>query len=99
MVKVPPWQCPSSAPVPPQGAPGGSGQLETPRREAGPLGAQPLPRVLELAASKVADSTAFGHLHPGVLIIIRPSADGVSPWSLCALAAVLTMATRDLGTP
>ena len=27
-----PWQCPSSAPVPPQGAPGGSGQLGTPRK-------------------------------------------------------------------
>ena len=25
-VKVPPWQCPSSAPAPPEGAPGGSGQ-------------------------------------------------------------------------
>ena len=32
MSKCPlPWQCPSSAPVPPQGAPGGSGQLGTPR--------------------------------------------------------------------
>ena len=31
MVKVPPWQCPMSAPVPPQGAPGGSRQLRTPR--------------------------------------------------------------------
>ena len=30
MVKVAPRQCPSSAPVPPQGAPGGSGQLGTP---------------------------------------------------------------------
>ena len=30
-VKLPPWQCPSSAPAPPQGAPGGSGRLETPR--------------------------------------------------------------------
>ena len=30
--KCPPWQCPSSAPAPPQGAPGGSGQLGTPRR-------------------------------------------------------------------
>ena len=29
--KVPPWQCPSSAPVPAQGTPGGSGQLSTPR--------------------------------------------------------------------
>ena len=26
-----PWQCPSSPPVPPQGAPGGSGQVGTPR--------------------------------------------------------------------
>ena len=34
MVKVPPWQCPSSAPVPPQGAPGGSGQLGTPRERS-----------------------------------------------------------------
>ena len=31
MVKVPSWQCPRSAPVPPQGAPGGSGRLGTPR--------------------------------------------------------------------
>eukprot|EP00964_Phaeocystis_antarctica_P034784 scaffold19817_cov64-Phaeocystis_antarctica.AAC.3 len=29
--KCHPWQCPSSAPVPPQGAPGGSDQLGTPR--------------------------------------------------------------------
>ena len=29
------------------------------QEEAGPLGAQPLPRVRELAASKAADSTAF----------------------------------------
>ena len=28
MVKVPPWQCPGSAPAPRQGAPGGSGRLE-----------------------------------------------------------------------
>ena len=32
------------------------------QEEVGPLGAQPLPRVLELAASKAADSTAFDHL-------------------------------------
>ena len=31
MVKVPPWQCPSSAAVPPQGVPGGSARLEAPR--------------------------------------------------------------------
>ena len=40
--KVSPWKRPSSAPVPPQGA--------------GPLGAQPLPQVPELAAS---NSRAF----------------------------------------
>eukprot|EP00964_Phaeocystis_antarctica_P052066 scaffold30445_cov54-Phaeocystis_antarctica.AAC.2 len=34
MVKVPPWQCPSSAPVPPQGVPGGSGQLGTPMQRS-----------------------------------------------------------------
>ena len=60
MVKVSPWQCPSSAPVPPQGA----WRLWTARHsdsEASSLGAQPLPRMLELAASKAADSTAFDH--------------------------------------
>ena len=30
--KCPSWHCPSSAPAPPQGAPGGSGQLGTPRK-------------------------------------------------------------------
>ena len=39
----PPWQCPRSAPVPPQGAPGSSGWLGAPRGETGPLGAQPPP--------------------------------------------------------
>ena len=32
------------------------------QEEAGPLDAQPLPRVLELAASKAADFTAFDHV-------------------------------------
>ena len=42
MVKVPLLgSAPSSAPLPLQGAPGGSGQLGAPREEAGPLGAQP----------------------------------------------------------
>ena len=31
-VMVPPWQCSSSPPAPPQGAPGGSGRLGTPRK-------------------------------------------------------------------
>ena len=44
-VVLPPWQCPRSAPAPPQGAPDSSGWLGAPRREAGPLGAPPLPRL------------------------------------------------------
>ena len=36
--KAPPWQGPSSAPAPPQGAPGGSGQLGTPRGRGRPTG-------------------------------------------------------------
>ena len=60
-LKVLSWQHPSSAPVPPQGKPGGSGRPETHRRGTGPLGAQPLPQVLERAASKAADFTAFDH--------------------------------------
>ena len=43
----------------PWGAPGGSGRRAPPRVEAGPPGIQPLPRVLELAASKVADFIAL----------------------------------------
>eukprot|EP00964_Phaeocystis_antarctica_P050645 scaffold29488_cov41-Phaeocystis_antarctica.AAC.2 len=35
MVQVPPWQRPSSAPAPPQGAPGGSRQRGTPRARPG----------------------------------------------------------------
>ena len=35
MVKVPPWQRPSSAPAAPWGAPGGSGQLGTPKARPG----------------------------------------------------------------
>ena len=61
MVKVPPWQCPSSASVPSQGAPGSSGWPSAPTAETGPLGAQSLPRVFELAASEAADFTAFDH--------------------------------------
>ena len=56
-----PWQCPSSAPaaMPPQGAPGGSGQLGTPSVRSdllGPLATDA--QLLELTASKVAHCTA-----------------------------------------
>ena len=50
---------PSSPPVPPQRAPGGSGRLGTPRAEVRPPGAPPPPPVLERAASKVAHVAAF----------------------------------------
>ena len=56
---------PSSAPAPPHIVlAGGSGRLHTPsggERETEPLDTEPLPRVLERAASNVADSTAPGH--------------------------------------
>ena len=64
---VPPWQCPLGSArarllrLLTQSAPGDSGRRGTPRgREPGPLGAQPLPRMRERAASKAADLAAFG---------------------------------------
>ena len=39
--KVPPWQCPSSPPAPPQGATGGSGQLGTSKNGAEPHAGRP----------------------------------------------------------
>ena len=55
MLKLSPWQCPSSAIAAPRGAPGGSGKPGSPLFEAQPLGPHPPPQLLELAASKVAD--------------------------------------------
>ena len=50
----PPWQCPSSAPCASSGRLAARlGSLIPPGREAGSLGAQPLPRGLELAASQM----------------------------------------------
>ena len=54
-----PWQVPGAAPAPPRCAPGGPGQLGTPRQRPVPAVDQPLPWVLERAASKVAHLTAF----------------------------------------
>ena len=56
-LRVAPWQCPSSTPAPPRGAPDGSGAARHSQGEAQPLGAHTPPRVLELAAflSEVAD--------------------------------------------
>ena len=61
MVKVPPW------PAPQLGSCASSGRAwrrlaaRHSQEEAGPLSAQPLPRMLEPAASTAADSTAFDH--------------------------------------
>ena len=53
MVKVQSGQRPSSAPAPPQGTPGGSGQLGTPRKS--------WPTERPAAASRASDFTAFDH--------------------------------------
>ena len=68
-------------------APGGSGQ---PQKEAGPPGAQPLPLLLERAASKAADVTAFDHAGIAVdhVAHILPSGDSNSGSAL----------TQHLGT-
>ena len=55
------WQRPSSAPVPFRARLVALAGSTHSQGEPGPLGAQPMPRVLELAASKAADSTAFDH--------------------------------------
>ena len=65
----PPGQCPSSAPLPPPGRAWRLWAARHSEEEAGPLGAQPLPRscsrspLLALAAPKAADpATAFAHV-------------------------------------
>ena len=55
--QTPPGQCPSLARAPPQRRLAALGDSTLPG-ERGPPGDQPLPRVFDLAASKVADSTA-----------------------------------------
>ena len=61
MVKVPPppGRCPRPAPAPPQGAVDRSGWLGAPRGETGPLGAQPLPRVLPPPRSPISPLLAM----------------------------------------
>ena len=76
MVKVPPWQCPSSPPAPPQGALGGaraSGKLAHPGRGWATGRSATLHRVPELAA----DFIAFDHLFIYLFyFIFRPPAQG-----------------------
>ena len=76
MLKVPPWQCPSSPPAPPQGALGGaraSGKLAHPGRGWATGRSATLHRVPELAA----DFIAFDHLFIYLFyFIFRPPAQG-----------------------
>ena len=56
MLKLSPWQRPSSAPAPPRGTLDRAlAGAALPGRETGPKGAQPPPQGLELSASKAAD--------------------------------------------
>ena len=99
--KCPNWQRPSSAPVPPRGAPGGPGQLGPPRARPGPV--SPLPRLLGRAASKAAGSPAFDH--PGLAgVLWTPTAALLADrygwrWALGAVAAMQWCSTLALSPP
>mgnify|MGYP006188326177 FL=1 len=73
MVKVAPRQCSSSAPGPPQSAPGGPGQLGTPRKRPTHWAPSRCLRGARASrrASKAADFTAFDH--PGSSTTTRAS--------------------------
>ena len=78
MVETPrsvlPQQRASSPPgvSPPRRAPGGPARLGTPRLRLSHRGAQPPPQLLERAASKVADFTAFD-LRPLTVQVLGPT--------------------------
>ena len=63
MVEVLPWQCPKLGSCASSGHAWRLRPAQHSQQEAGPLGAQSLPRALELAASTAADSA--GSDHPG----------------------------------
>ena len=80
MAQRPPWKCPSLAPVFSQGAPAGSGRLNTPRgRGRATQLAQPLPQLIEPTAYKVADYTAFDH--PGARTAASSDCGAATPRS------------------
>ena len=87
--KCSPWQCPGSAPVAPQGAPGSSERIGTSGAEARPLGAKPLPWVLERAASSPKSPTSL----PG------PSGPRRQPWTAPLRTAVLAAPEFSLHRP
>ena len=65
MVKVTPGQRPQLGVCASSGRVWWRWAAQHSQEEPGPLSAQPLPRVLERAASKVADVTAFDHVGRG----------------------------------
>ena len=80
MAQRPPWKCPSLAPVFSQGAPAGSGRLNTPRGRCRATElAQPLPQFIESTAYKVADYTAFDH--PGARTAASSGCGAATPRS------------------
>ena len=91
--QAPAWQCPSSVPAPPQGAPGVPRQRSAPRGEPGPLGTQPPPPVLERAAFNVADPLHLAHFRLGAARAVRRGRDAATP--ACDTAA--TKARTDGG--
>ena len=64
------------------------------QEEAGPLDAQPLPRVLEPAASTAADFTAFDHVGVPQQVEERPDAEALSVQVLTMHAWTLTTALQ-----
>ena len=94
MAKVPPGQRPSSAPVPPQGAPGGSGQLGTPRKRPSHwtpsqcLGCSseppPKPRISRPLTMQVAGSGASVPTRAGAGAAERHAAQGHGMRMTCA---------------
>ena len=66
MVEVTPWQCPSSAPVPPHGAPGGSRRLGTPRKRPAHWALSHCLRCSSWSPPKAAHFTAVDHSGAGI---------------------------------
>jgi hypothetical protein len=90
-VKVPPWQRPSSAPVPPQGAPGGSGQLSSARPVRGwPTGRPASASCARASRLQAAHFTALDHPGAGDEVSRAASTD------IAAAKTALAAITREL---
>ena len=99
MVRVPPGQggAPARLLRLLRARPAALGSSALPGEEASPLGAQPLPRVLELAASKPADSTAFDP--PGTTCTLRRGPTCMRPSDdSCLMRGTCSSPTRPAGT-